>query len=47
MYVFSLLNNHAGWNNSAGWKIFKKSIIMQVVIKVQVGNFLEIDMHAV
>ena len=44
---FSLLNDNAGWNNSAGWKIFKKLIIMQVGIKVQVGNFLEIDMHAV
>ena len=42
-----LLDNHAGWNNGGGWKIFKKSIIMQDGVKVQVGNFLEIDMHAV
>ena len=35
-------NNHAGWNKSAGWKIYPQLINMQAGIIMQVGKILTI-----
>ena len=41
--ISSLSNNGAGWNKSAGLLIPENLILMQDVINVQVGKFLEFD----